>query len=127
MGNGTSIGRVRGLGSAKHGASHWLVQRFTAIGNLILVVWLLASLVMLPGYDYTTVHTWLAKPFSATAMVLMIVSTFWHARLGVQVLAEDYVHDEGLKFAVLAALNSIPLAAAAFGIVCVLRIALGGA
>ncbi|MBC7491418.1 MAG: succinate dehydrogenase, hydrophobic membrane anchor protein [Novosphingobium sp.] len=127
MGNGTSIGRVRGLGSAKHGASHWLVQRFTAIGNLILVVWLLASLVMLPGYDYTTVHTWLAKPFSATAMVLMIVSTFWHARLGVQVLAEDYVHDEGLKFAVLAALNSIPLAAAAFGIICVLRIALGGA
>ena len=127
MGNGTSIGRVRGLGSAKHGASHWLVQRFTAIGNLILVVWLLASLVMLPGYDYTTVHTWLAKPFSATAMVLMIVSTFWHARLGVQVLAEDYVHDEGLKFATLAALNSIPLAAAAFGIICVLRIALGGA
>ena len=127
MGNGTSIGRVRGLGSAKHGASHWLVQRFTAIGNLILVVWLLASMVMLPGYDYTTVHTWLAKPFSATAMVLMIVSTFWHARLGVQVLAEDYVHDEGLKFAVLAALNSIPLAAAAFGIICVLRIALGGA
>ena len=127
MGNGTSIGRVRGLGSAKHGASHWLAQRFTAIGNLILVTWLLASLVMLPGYDYATVHSWLARPVSATAMALLIVSTFWHARLGVQVLAEDYVHDEGLKFAVLAALNAIPLAAAAFGIICVLRIALGGA
>lgn len=127
MGNGTSIGRVRGLGSAKHGSGHWLLQRFTAIGNFILVLWLLASLVMLPAYDYGTVHTWLAKPVSATAMVMLIVSTFYHARLGVQVLAEDYVHDEGLKFATLAALNTIPLAAGAFGVICVLRIALGGA
>ena len=127
MGNGTSIGRVRGLGSSRAGAHHWLVQRFTAIGNLVLVLWLIAGLLLLPSYDYAIVHAWLARPFNATVMVLMIVSTFWHARLGVQVMSEDYVHDEGLKFATLAALNTIPLAGAIFAVVCVLKIALGGA
>ena len=126
MGDGTSIGRVRGLGSAKHGAHHWLVQRFTAIGNLILMIWLLVSLALLPGYDYVTLHNWLAKPVAATAMILLMISTFWHARLGVQVFMEDYVYDEGLKFASLAALNALPLAGAVFGVICVMRIALGG-
>jgi len=127
MGNGTSIGRVRGLGSSHQGPHHWLVQRFTAIGNIVLVVWLLASLLMMPAYDYATIHGWLAKPLPATAMILLIVSTFWHARLGVQVMAEDYVHEDGSKFAVLALLNTIPLAGAVFGVVSVIRIALGGA
>ena len=40
MGNGTELGRVRGLGSAHHGAHHWLIQRFTAVGNLVLMLFL---------------------------------------------------------------------------------------
>ncbi|MFC4295113.1 succinate dehydrogenase, hydrophobic membrane anchor protein [Novosphingobium tardum] len=127
MGNGTSIGRVRGLGSSKHGAGHWLLQRYTAIGNVVLVVWLVVSLALMPSYDYTTIQTWLARPLPATAMILLIVSTFWHARLGVQVMAEDYVHTDGNKFAVMALLNALPLAGAVFGVISVLRIALGGA
>ncbi len=124
MGNGTSIGRVRGLGSSQHGAHHWLLQRFTAIGNLILVVWLVVSLALMPAFDYATMQAWLVKPIPATAMILLIVSTFWHARLGVQVFMEDYVYDHGLKFASLAALNVLALAGAAFGVLSVLRIAL---
>ena len=124
MGNGTSIGRVRGLGSSQHGAHHWLLQRFTAIGNLILVVWLVVSLALMSSYDYASMQAWLAKPLPATAMILLIVSTFWHARLGVQVFMEDYVYDHGLKFASLAALNVLALAGAAFGVLSVLRIAL---
>jgi len=127
MGNGTSIGRVRGLGSSKHGAAHWLVQRYTAIGNLILIPWLLISLALLPGNDYATLHGWAARPLNATLLALICVNTFYHARLGVQVFMEDYVHDEGDKFASVAALNILPMAAAVFGIVCVIRIALGAA
>ncbi|WP_338466030.1 succinate dehydrogenase, hydrophobic membrane anchor protein [Novosphingobium sp. ZN18A2] len=127
MGNGTSIGRVRGLGSSHQGPHHWLVQRFTAIGNIVLVVWFLASLLMMPSYDFQTMHAWLSRPVPATAMILLIVSTFWHARLGLQVFAEDYVHEDGSKILVLALLNTIPLAGAVFGIVSVIRIALGGA
>ena len=127
MGNGTSIGRVRALGSAHGGAHHWLVQRFTAIGNLVLGVWLLASLLLLPNMSYVTVHEWIARPVPACAMGLLVISTFWHARLGMQVAMEDYVHTPANKFACLAALNLAAFAGAAFGLFCVIRLALGGA
>lgn len=127
MGNGTSIGRVRGLGPAHHGAHHWLLQRFTAVGNLLLVLWFVTSLILLPDLGYATVSEWLAKPIPATAMVLLIISTFWHARLGLQVLAEDYVHEAGNKFAVLLLLNLAAIGGGAFGVFCIVRLALGGA
>lgn len=127
MGNGTSLGRVRGLGSAKQGAHHWLVQRFTAIGNLLLVLWLAVSLLLLPNFSYVTVTGWIARPVPASAMALLIISTFWHARLGMQVALEDYVHENANKFACIAALNFAAFAGAAFGLFCVIRLALGGA
>ncbi len=126
MGNGTSIGKVRGLGSAHHGAHHWLLQRFTAIGNLVLSIWLLVSLVVLPDLQYETVTTWLAQPIPATAMILLIITTFWHARLGLQVLIEDYVRDTGTKFGVFALLNIAVIGGGAFAIFSVARLALGG-
>ena len=127
MGNGTSIGRVRGLGSSHSGRHHWLIQRFTAIGNLLLVLWFIASVLLLPNMHYLTVREWLARPVPATAMALLIVTTFWHARLGMQVMLEDYVHESGNKFAVFALLNLVTFGGAAFGLFCILRLALGGA
>ncbi len=125
MGNGTSIGRVRGLGSAKHGAHHWLIQRFTAVGNLFLLIWLAVSFLLLDDLSYVSVIGWISHPVPAVLTALLIISTFWHARLGVQVLMEDYVHDHGTKFACLVAMNFAVFAGAAFGVLCVLRLALG--
>ena len=127
MGNGTSIGKVRGLGSAHEGAHHWLVQRFTAIGNLVLAVWLLGSIIWLPDLSYGTVSDWLSGPVPATAMILLVISTFWHARLGLQVLIEDYVHNSGTKFATIAALNLAVIGGGAFAIFSVASLAFGGA
>src|SRR5260221_7906054 len=127
MGEGSSIGRVRGLGSAHNGSHHWLIQRFTAIGNLLLVLWFLASILMLPNMSYATVREWLARPVPATAMALLIISTFWHARLGMQVMFEDYVHTPANKFAVTIMLNLAAFGGAAFGLFCIIRLALGGA
>ena len=127
MGNGTEIGRVRGLGSAKHGPHHWLLQRFTAIGNVVLTTWLVISLLLMPNFSYPTVHQWAARPLSATALGLLVICTFWHARLGMQVMIEDYVHEHGSKFACIAALNLVAFAGVAFGLISVIRIALGGA
>ena len=127
MGNGTSIGRVRGLGSAHNGTHHWLLQRFTSVGNLVSVLFLLVSFLLLPSLDYATVRDWIGSPLVATAMGLLIVSTFWHARLGQDVVVEDYVHEHANKFAAIAALNLLAFAGAAFGLFCVIRLALGAA
>ena len=124
MGNGTSIGKVRGLGSAHEGAHHWLLQRFTAVGNLVLTLWFVTSIVLLPNLDYSTVAAWLAKPVPATAMVLLVLSTFWHARLGLQVLVEDYVHNSGTKFGVITLLNLATIGGGAFAVFSIVRLAL---
>ena len=127
MSDGTPIGRVRGLGPAHEGVHHWLVQRFTAVGNLVLMLFLAVSLALLPSYDYGTVSGWASQTIPATALALLIVSVFWHARLGLQVLIEDYVHDSGTRFGTLALLNLATIGGAAFGLVSIARIALGGA
>lgn len=127
MGSGTRIGKVRGLGSAKTGTHHWVMARVTAVSNLILMIWFIASLVSLPALDHVTVTAWLASPLSATAMILLIVTVFYHLRLGLQVLVEDYVHDHGTKFGVILLLNFYAIAGAALGIFSVARIAFAGA
>ncbi|AUW57625.1 succinate dehydrogenase, hydrophobic membrane anchor protein [Sphingobium sp. SCG-1] len=127
MGSGTEIGRVRGLGSAKSGTHHWVNHRITAVSNLFLVLWLIFSLLQLPSLDYIAVTTWLAKIWVAVPMMLMLVSVFTHLRLGLQILVEDYVHDEGLKFATLMFLNFYAVAGAAAGIFAIAKIAFTGA
>jgi succinate dehydrogenase / fumarate reductase membrane anchor subunit len=124
MGNGTSIGRVRGNGSAHSGAHHWLLQRFTAIGNLFLGLWLVFSLVTLPDYGYPTVMKWATAPLSLTFLALFVVSTFWHARLGLQVVVEDYVHEPANKFAAVAALNLAAFGGAAACLFYIARMAM---
>jgi succinate dehydrogenase / fumarate reductase, membrane anchor subunit len=126
MGAGTDLGRVRGLGAAKDGVHHWWLQRVTAIANIVLVLWFIFSLVRLPALDYSSVTLWLRQPVAAVPMLLLIVSVFWHFRLGVQVLIEDYVHGPARIIAMLA-LSFYTLAGAAAAVFAVFKIALGAA
>jgi succinate dehydrogenase / fumarate reductase membrane anchor subunit len=127
MGTGTGIGRVRGLGSARSGSHHWLIQRMTALGNLILVLWFIGSLLLLPGHDHGSITAWLASPIAAVPMILLIVSVFWHLRIGMQVMLEDYVHSEPLRVLSIVLLNIYAIGGAALGIFSVARIAFGAA
>ncbi len=127
MGSGTNIGRVRGLGSAKHGGQHWINQRTSAVGNLLLTTWLVTSLLLMPNFEQGTLAQWLAQPSAAVPMMLMLVSIFWHVRLGLQVLIEDYVHDDPLKFASITLLNFYVVASLVFGIFTVAKLAFTGA
>lgn len=127
MGNGTELGRVRGLGSAKHGSQHWLLQRTTAVGNLLLTSWLLLSLALLPNYQHETLAAWLSQPSVAVPAILMLVSIFWHVRLGLQVFIEDYVHEPALLVGSLILLNFYVVAGAAFGIFTIAKLAFTGA
>ena len=126
MGSGTDLGRVRGLGSAKEGAHHWWLQRVTAIANIVLVLWFVFSLVRLPALDYSSVLMWLRQPVAAVPMLLLIGAVFWHLRLGMQVLIEDYVHGQARVVSMLA-LNFYVVGGAAAAVFAVLKIALGAA
>lgn len=126
-GKGTAIGQVRGLGSAGEGPHHWVQQRLTAIGNLILVGFLLISFILLPNYSYATVSGWIGSPLAATALALLVVSTFWHARLGLQVVIEDYADRPGNKFALIAIVNLLAVAGIVFGLFSIATLALAGA
>lgn len=127
MGSGTGIGRVRGLGSARHGSHHWLIQRMTALGNLVLVLWFIFSLIRLPGFDHGAIVAWLSSPLAAVPMILLIICVFWHLRIGMQVMIEDYVHDDALRVLSIVLLNFYAIGGAALGVFSVARIAFGGA
>ena len=126
MGTGTGLGRVRGLGSAKSGTHHWWMQRVTAAANLLLLFWFVVSIVRLPVVDHQAVVLWLKSPLVAVPLVLLVLSTFWHFRLGLQVFIEDYVHDEGNKVAVLLLLNAYVFLSGALCVFSILKIAFGG-
>lgn len=126
MGNGTPLGRVRGLGSAHHGTGHWLAQRLTALGNVLLVGWFVVSLLRLPLGEHGALIRWASDPAVAFALMLLVVSVFWHLRLGLQVLIEDYVHGEATRLLALVALNFYAIGGGAFGLFSIARIAFAG-
>lgn len=120
----TPIARVRGLGSAREGAEHWWGERATSIAALVLYAWLIVSLFRLGRLDYATVREWLADPWAAVPMILLVIVTFRHLRDGLQVSIDDYVHDEGNRFFLLLLLNFASAAGAALALFSILRIAL---
>jgi succinate dehydrogenase / fumarate reductase membrane anchor subunit len=95
----SDLARVRGLGSAKAGVGHWWAQRVTALALVPLVVWFVAQVVHLAGAPHAAVVDWVASPIPAILLILLVVATFHHAQLGLQVVIEDYVHGDGAKLA----------------------------
>jgi succinate dehydrogenase / fumarate reductase, membrane anchor subunit len=112
--------RVTGQGEATH---HWLQQRMTAGANLVLMLWFMISILLLPAYDFATLTAWIAQPFVVVPMLLLIVTTFYHFTLGVQVVIDDYQHNE-TRVVLLVLLNYFAYAAGALGLFSILKIAL---
>ncbi|QDH70191.1 succinate dehydrogenase, hydrophobic membrane anchor protein [Marilutibacter alkalisoli] len=116
---------ARGLGSAKDGTHHFIVQRITAVALVFLGLYVLGLLVHLAGADYATVRAAVANPCNAVILVAFLLSMFWHAQLGLQVVIEDYVHTPGLAVASQLAIRFICALAAIASVLAVIRIALG--
>ena len=122
----TPLKRVRGLGSAHEGASHFVKQRLTALANMILIPFAMGLIASLAGADLATVKATIANPIIAVALIALILSTTVHMRIGMQVIVEDYVHEEGTKIVLLAANTLFTWALAAVAIFAVLKLSFGG-
>jgi succinate dehydrogenase / fumarate reductase membrane anchor subunit len=121
----TPLARVRGLGSAKSGTGHFWHQRLTAIANIPLTIGFIAILMSLLGRGHAAVVQILGSPLVAVVMLLFIGSATYHMRLGMQVIIEDYVHDEKLKVAAIIANTFFAIAVAAITIFAILKLSFG--
>ena len=99
----TPLARVRGLGSAKAGTEHFWRQRLTAVANVPLIIAFVVIVVALLGRNHAAVVQILGSPVVAILLLLFVLSTAWHMRIGMQVVIEDYVHDERRKLALVMA------------------------
>ena len=123
----TPLGRVRGLGSAREGGEHWLTERVTSIALLLLGTWLVASLLLLPDLGQRTVLEWLHGASGAVPMALFIVVGFKHGLDGMMVVVDDYVDDDGNRFALNTLMLFLAVGGAALALFALAQIAFGGA
>ena len=97
----TPLRRARGLGSAKSGTKLWWAQRVTAIALIPLTIWFVVAMISATGNDYNNAQQFIGNPINAILFILLIVATFHHAQLGLQVVIEDYVHNKAMEIGLL--------------------------
>ena len=90
---------ARGLGSAKDGTHHFVVQRVTAIALVFLSIYVIGLILSLIGDDYASVRATVGHPCNAVLLSAFLIASFWHAKLGIQVVIEDYVHNRAVELA----------------------------
>lgn len=120
----TPLSRVKGLGSAKEGTSHFWHQRLTALILIPLVLWFAFGIAAMP-VDHSTLTGWIQQPAVAIALILLILATFYHAQLGIQIVIEDYVSTHSTRTVSIIIVNFLCLLFAVIGVVAVLKITFG--
>jgi succinate dehydrogenase / fumarate reductase membrane anchor subunit len=120
----TPLGHARGLGSAKDGVHHWWMQRLTAVALGLLTPWFLWLVLTLPATDLASVHAVLRLPHNAVFLLAFVIALFWHARLGLQVVIEDYVHQRSLEMVLQVLVTLACVLGALAAIVAIARIVL---
>lgn len=120
------LGRALGLGSAKEGVDHWWAQRITAIALVPLTLWFVIAVLELIGADLSAFAAWVAHPLPAVLLILLVVATFYHGALGLQVVIEDYIENEALRLGVMIVMKLAAMLLAVLGIFSVVKISFTG-
>lgn len=121
----TPLNRVRGLGSAHAGTGHFWLQRLTAIANIPLTLYFVFLIATLSGRSHAAVTAALGDPLVALLLIAAILSITLHMRVGMQVIIEDYIHDEGLKITLVVLNTFFTVAVGLSAAFAVCRISLG--
>lgn len=118
----TPLSRVRGLGSIQSGTHHWWMQRVTAAALIPLSFFVISLLNLMFNAPYQETVAWLATPFHSTIVIAWLISVFYHAALGLQVVIEDYIALEGIKIITIWTVNLVFFLLALAAVIAVLRI-----
>jgi succinate dehydrogenase membrane anchor subunit len=118
------LGRAIGLGSAKEGVEHWWAQRLTAIALVPLALWFVIALIELAGADRAAFVAWVRHPVPAVLLILLLIATFYHGALGLQVVIEDYVDNDALRVGLSIVMRLAATLLAALAIFAVLKLSL---
>ena len=121
----TPLARVKGLGSAKQGSHHWWQQRLSALLLIPLSLWFVYSLLSMTSSDYNSVVQWLRLPYVAVLLILFIISLFYHAQLGMQVVIEDYIDSEWQKITSIILVKLLAVIGALASVLSILNVFLG--
>ena len=121
----TPLKRARGLGSAKSGTHHFIVQRVTAVALIPLTIWTVFLALALVHADYAGARAIVHQPFAAVWLTAFVIAVFWHAQLGLQVVIEDYVHTRWLEVTAQLAIKFLCVIGALISVLAIVRIALG--
>jgi succinate dehydrogenase / fumarate reductase, membrane anchor subunit len=122
----SELGRVRGLGAAKSGTGHWWGQRLTAIALVPLTVWFVLAAFHLSGLPRAAVAHWAGHPINTALLVALVLVTFRHLQLGLQVVLEDYIHSEAARTIWLLLLRGAAAFLALLGVLAALKLAFSG-
>jgi succinate dehydrogenase / fumarate reductase membrane anchor subunit len=121
----TPLARVRGLGSSSSGTSDFWWQRVTAVGMLLLTVPVIVIVMMLLGRNQAGAGQILSTPIIAVIMLLFVIASAWHMKIGMQVVIEDYIHDEKTKLVAILANNFFSLGVALCSIYAIAKLSSG--
>jgi succinate dehydrogenase / fumarate reductase membrane anchor subunit len=122
----SGLGRARGLGSAKSGTAHWWAERVTSVALVPLTLWFILVMYRLIGVPRADIAAWASSPVNTTLMIALVLITFHHMALGLQVVIEDYVHTERTRLASILAMKGATGLLAIASLVAVLKLALAG-
>lgn len=115
---------ARGLGSSQSGVGHWWSQRVTAAALVLLGVWFVVTVLSLLHADYASARAAVARPWNAVLLIAFVLTAFWHAVLGLQVVVEDYVPTRWKEVSLLVTIKFLAVLGALASVLAVLRIAL---
>jgi succinate dehydrogenase / fumarate reductase membrane anchor subunit len=122
----SQLGRARGLGAARSGTGHWWAERVTSVALVPLTLWFVYAAIHLSGMPRAAMAAWASRPLTATLLVALVLTTFHHMQLGLQVVMDDYIHPERLRMLALLAMKAVVALLALAAIISVLKLAFNG-
>ena len=122
----TQLGQVRGLGASRSGTAHWWAERLTSLALVPLTLWFVLAALHLSRLPRAAVAHWAGNPINAALLVALVLITFRHLQLGLQVVIEDYVHHEGRRMVAVLLVRAAAGLSALIGVLAALRLAFAG-